>query len=162
MRIPISRSLPKPSLRLVLLSGLGGFLAIALLAALTDSVPVPLLMAPFGASCVLAFAAPQSPLAQPVNIVGGHTVATVSGLVLHSFLPPSWWALALAVGLAISLMVALRVTHPPAGADPLVVFAMAPEPGFVLFPVVTGAMVLVLVAMVFHRVAGTDYPIRRH
>lgn len=49
------------------------------------------------------------------------SISTVIGMLLHVFLPAHWWSLGLAVGLAIAVMAALRVTHPPAGADPLVV-----------------------------------------
>ena len=53
-------------------SGLGGFIVITLLALLTADFHTLLLIAPFGASCVLVFALPQSPLAQPRNVIGGH------------------------------------------------------------------------------------------
>ncbi len=151
-------TLPAPRPRTVLLAGAGGFLAIALLALLTNQLAVSLLIAPFGASCVLLFAAPSAPLSQPVNVIGGHFVATLTGLLLHAWLPPTWWGMALAVGGAIALMVALRVTHPPAGADPLVVFATAPGFGFLFIPVLAGSVILVGVALLFHRLNGTDYP----
>lgn len=153
-----SPALPKPSLRMIVAAGLGGFVAIASLALLTEQGSLALLMAPFGASCVLLFAAPQAPLSQPLNVVGGHFVATLVGLVLRTQLPVTWWALALAVGLAIALMVALRITHPPAGADPLVVFTANPDFSFLLFPVLSGTLALVVIAIVFHRLSGTAYP----
>ena len=98
------------------------------------------------------------PLSQPANVIGGHAVATLAGLVLRWALPDQWWALALAVGLAIALMVLLRVTHPPAGADPLVVFAADPGFLFLIFPVISGAVLLVALAALFHRLSGTAYP----
>ncbi len=158
MRKFIARPLPKPSARLVLLAGLGGVIAIAGLRLMTEGAGMPLLMAPFGASCVLLFAVPNSPLSQPANVIGGHAVATLAGLVLRQALPDQWWALALAVGLAIALMVLLRVTHPPAGADPLVVFAADPGFLFLIFPVISGAVMLVALATLFHRLSGTAYP----
>lgn len=152
------RNLPKPGIRNILLAGLGGFLAIAGLSALTDHTIMAFLMAPFGASCVLLFAAPAAPLSQPVNVVGGHVTATLTGLVLRQALPPTWWGVAIAVGCAIALMVALRVTHPPAGADPLVVFAADPGFGFLFAPVMSGSVALVVIALLFHRLNGTAYP----
>lgn len=151
-------ALPRPNLRGVLIAGFGGFLAISILALLTDHASLALLMAPFGASCVLLFAAPAAPLSQPPNVVAGHFVATLVGLVLHMWLPETWWAVGLAVGCAIALMVALRVTHPPAGADPLVVFAADPGFGFLFAPVLAGSVILVLIALAYHRLNGTAYP----
>ncbi|WP_349294749.1 HPP family protein (plasmid) [Thioclava sp. 'Guangxiensis'] len=153
-----TRSLPKPGPKLVLLAGLGGLVAIACLRLMTDSAHLSLIMAPFGASCVLLFAVPGSPLSQPTNVVGGHFIATLVGLLLRLWLPDVWWALALAVGLAIAAMVALRVTHPPAGADPLVVFATDPGFGFLILPVLSGSLLLVIFAVAYHRLSGQSYP----
>lgn len=160
MRKFLAPALPRPRLRNVLLAGLGGFLAIAVLALLAERAALALLIAPFGASCVLLFAAPEAPLSQPLNVVGGHFVATLVGLSLQACLPPTWWGLALAVGCAIAAMALLRVTHPPAGADPLVVFAVDPGFGFLLAPVLAGSLILVGVAVVFHRLNGGAYPKR--
>ncbi|WP_339109384.1 HPP family protein [Thioclava sp. GXIMD4216] len=152
------RYLPQPTFKAIALSGLGGFAAIAALALGSNETSLLLLMAPFGASCVLLFAAPSAPLSQPMNVIGGHLVASLTGLCLRLALPESWWALALAVGLAIALMVALRVTHPPAGADPLIVFATDPGFMFLLTPVLLGAVSLVGIAIVFHKLQGVAYP----
>ncbi|GIZ16513.1 hypothetical protein RCZ15_24140 [Capnocytophaga catalasegens] len=78
-------------------------------------------MAPFGATCVLAFGVPNSPLAQPRNIIGGHLISTLIEL-LCLYLPGNqWYSLALGVGLSIGIMQLTKTTHPPAGADPIVV-----------------------------------------
>ncbi len=70
-----------------LIAGIGGLVAIAAIGALTNLVGHPLLMAPFGASCVLIFSVAASPLSQPANVVGGHFVATLVGLVLRTVSP---------------------------------------------------------------------------
>lgn len=158
MRTFLARRQPRQSFRSALIAGLGGLIAIGAVGALTVHARTPLVMAPFGASCVLLFSLPMSPLSQPANVVGGHVVATLIGLLLRLLLPNEWWAAALAVGLAIAVMAALRLTHPPAGADPLVVFATDPGFGFVILPVLSGAAVLVAVAVLFHRSSGTAYP----
>ena len=88
-------------------------------------------------------------------------MATAVGLGIRAVFPDYWWAAALGVGIAIALMAALRVTHPPAGADPLVVFADTPELGYLLFPVLLGSLILVTTATLYHRLTGTDYPMRR-
>lgn len=161
MKKLIAPTLPRPSLKMIVAAGLGGFLAVACLALLSEQASFALLMAPFGASCVLLFAAPQAPLSQPINVIGGHLLATLIGLLLQTQLPDTWWALALAVGLAIAAMVALRLTHPPAGADPLVIFAAHPGFDFLLFPVLSGTVLLVIIAIAFHRLSGTRYPMER-
>lgn len=152
------RRLPKPSAIAVVLAGVGGTLAIAMLLALGEVLNILLVIAPFGASCVLLFAVPAAPLSQPANVVGGHMLAALAGLIVLALLPGIWWAPALGVGLAISAMVALRVTHPPAGANPLVVFLLEPGWMFLLAPVLIGTICLVTVAVLYHRITGTTYP----
>jgi hypothetical protein len=80
------------------------------------------------------------------------------GLALRPVLPNEWWAVAIAVGLAIAMMSALRITHPPAGADPSVVFAANPGWHYLLFRVLSGALALVLIASLYHRASGMAYP----
>lgn len=135
-------------LRQAVAAGVGGGLALAAVALLSVWAEAPLLIAPFGASCVLLFALPDSPLAQPRNVIGGHvTAALVGGLALAAF-GTGWWVAPVAAGAAIAAMVALRVVHPPAGANPLVVIAGGHGLGFVASPVLAGAVVLVAVALV--------------
>lgn len=142
------------------LAGLGGAVGISLLAILSDIGGSLLLMAPFGASCVLLFSVPSSPLSQPMNVVGGHLVSSAIGFALALFLVPSPFALGLGVALAIALMAVLNVTHPPAGADPIVIMLGAKGIGFLLFPVFTGSVSLVLIATLYHHLLGTaQYPL---
>lgn len=152
------RAQPQPTPGKMLAASLGGMIAIGVLGAITAYSSTPLIMAPFGASCVLLFSVPNSPLSQPANVIGGHVVATLVGLLLRLIFPNEWWAVAIAVGVAIGMMAALRITHPPAGADPLVVFSTDPGFGFLLFPVLTGAIALVCVATAFHKLTRTAYP----
>lgn len=153
------RQQPRQSCHSIIKAGIGGVIAIAILALLslwTDSL---WLMAPFGATCVLLFSVPTSPLSQPINVIAGHLISTSIGLALHTFLPTSWWAIALAVGLAIAAMAAIRITHPPAGADPLVVFLENPGWDYLGFPVLSGSIILVVVAWAFHHIPPViSYP----
>jgi CBS-domain-containing membrane protein len=152
---------PRNDIRKTVLAGVGGAVAIGFLGFLTINSGYLLLMAPFGASCVLLFSVPASPLSQPMNVVGGHVVSTAVGLLLRHYLPNEWWAVAIAVGLAISLMAALRVTHPPAGADPIIVFASDPGLMFLFMPVFVGAIGLVGIAAAFHVPTSTNYPLNK-
>ena len=155
-----TRHQPPQAIKMAFLAGTGGFLAIVLLFQLGAWLGNPLLMAPFGASCVLIFSLPQSPLSQPANVIGGHLVSTVIGLFLQMYLPTTGWALGLAVGLAIAAMMALRVTHPPAGADPLVVFIDSPGWSYLGFPVCAGSVLLVFIGTVYHRIGRCHtYPL---
>lgn len=137
---------PAPSLHFTTISLLGAVLAIGLTAWLSQVSGAAWLMAPFGASCVLAFGLPDSPLAQPRSIIGGHLVTTLVGLIVLYLLGDSWWSEALAVGLALAAMQQTRTVHAPAGANPLLVMATHPGFGFLLTPVLAGALVIVGVA----------------
>ena len=79
------------------LAGLGGALAILCLLLITKVSGYMLIMAPFGASCVILFTLPESPLAQPRNVIGGHIVTAFVGLVAAHYLPHSIVITAIAV-----------------------------------------------------------------
>lgn len=144
----------------VIKSGIGGLLTIAVLAWISQYLTTPWLMAPFGASCVLLFSVPASPLSQPANVFWGHVVSTGIGLILHEVLPVEWWSLGLAVGLAIAIMAYLKVTHPPAGADPLVVFFTSPGWDYLVFPVMAGCLLMIVIAWLFHLLPPSiNYPV---
>lgn len=148
-----------PRISSAILAGSGAICAIAATAGLSEFTGASLLMAPFGASCFLAFAAPDSPLAQPRNIVLGHLISTAVGLIVLTLLGDGWPSTALAVGLAIILMQMTRTGHAPAGADPLVVFAIQPAWSFMIFPVLTGTVIIAVVALVFNNLrSDVSYP----
>jgi CBS domain-containing membrane protein len=116
---------------------------------------VPWLVAPMGASAVLLFAVPASPMAQPWPIVGGNSL---SALVGHGAL-----ACGLGVGLAIGVMSLTRSLHPPGGAAALtgvIGGSLVDSAGwwFPLAPVALNAVVLVVIGWLFHRFSGHPYP----
>ncbi|BDD12333.1 membrane protein (plasmid) [Fulvitalea axinellae] len=140
-------------------SGLGGFIAIAAVALLTANTEVPFIMAPFGATCVLAFGVPDSPLAQPRNIIGGHAISTIIGLVCLHLFGNEWYSLALGVGSAIAIMQLTKTTHPPAGADPLVVILGGSSWSFLFNPVLSGAITITVIALIFNNMSKVrKYP----
>jgi CBS-domain-containing membrane protein len=146
--------------RAIALGGLGGFLGIGVLALLGGSLGVMLLLGSFGASCVLLFGYPDAPFAQPLNVVGGHVICAVIGLAAVHWLGVNPWSLALAVGASIAAMMATRTVHPPAGSNPVIVFLGHPGWGFVIFPVLCGALLLVLIALLYNNVVRkTPYPV---
>ncbi len=123
----------------------------------------PVLIAPLGASAVLIFAVPTSPLAQPWPVVIGNSVSALVAFAVLLVLPPALPAAALAVALAMGAMVGLRALHPPGGAVALfVVMAASPDhlPGlhFLLVPVLSGSTALVLCGLVWNRLIDRPYP----
>lgn len=138
----------------------GGALAIGLTGLLGKLLDAPLLIAPFGASSVLLFGAPDSAFAQPRNLVWGHLIASTVGLAIFALAGSGLWQMALGVGAAIALMQLTRTVHPPAGADPLVIMLSGGASfGFLLFPVLVGVLSLLLIAVVFNSmVRGERWP----
>jgi len=144
---------PRPAWRHVGWSLLGGGLAIGVIAGLTQATGQPWVMAPFGASCVLAFGLPDSPLAQPRSIIGGHLLSALVGLICLSLFGSVWWSMGLSVALAIALMQLTGTTHAPAGANPLLVMNGGLGWSGLLTPVLAGSLVLVLCAVLFNNLA---------
>lgn len=152
MRRFLRRNPPTDCLLCPLKAAIGGLIAIGLIALMAELTGNLLAIAPLAASAVLVFAAPDSPMAQPANVIGGHVLATVIALLLEAVLPGGWWSVALGTGVVILAMGVARVTHPPAGADALVVLTAHPGIGYLFFPILIGAIAIVATAVVVHRV----------
>jgi CBS domain-containing membrane protein len=123
----------------------------------------PLLVAPMGASAVLLFAVPASPLAQPWSIVGGNTLSAIIGILVGLAVPNGTLAAGLAVGGAIAVMSLARCLHPPGGAVALSAVlggaANAAHPLlFAFYPVGLNSLLLILTGLAFHRMSGHSYP----
>src|SRR5690606_3250635 len=121
------------------------------------------LIAPMGASAVLLFAVPASPLAQPWPVVGSALLATAVAVACAVLPLPQPVVAGLAVGPTIVLMFPLRCVHPPAGAVALLlVLAEAPlgGRGFALlgYPVLPTVLALLLSGLIYHRLTGYRYP----
>lgn len=143
-----------PSWQKALLAGLGSCLAILLLQGLGQTLQHPLLLAPFGASCVLLFVAPHSEFARRRNVLLSYTLATVTGFAALWLLAGQWWAVAVAVGVTIALMCLTRSVHPPAGAHPIVIVMGAPAAKLLLPSLALGLALLLGTAWAFHRFTG--------
>ena len=148
----------------------GAALGIALTMAVCALVPLgvadlPLIVAPIGASAVLVFAVPASPLAQPWPVIGGNVISTLVGVAAFHAVPNAALAAGLAVGGAILVMSLLRCLHPPGGAAALTAVIGSQSIhvagyGFAFMPVAINSVVLVAVTLLFHRVTGHSYPHR--
>jgi CBS domain-containing membrane protein len=139
---------------------LGSFVGIGIIAYLqSKTLPhsdVVYLIGSFGASSVLVYGVIQSPLAQPRNLIGGHLVSALAGVTVLQFAPDILWITApLAVSSSIVLMQITKTLHPPGGATALIAVTGSQEIKnlgywYVLSPVLSGALILLLVALVFN------------
>jgi len=121
------------------------------------------LIAPMGASAVLLFAVPSSPLAQPWSIIGGNLCAALIGVTCARLVQEPALAAALAIALAIGAMFMLRCIHPPSGAVALTAVLGGPVVhdmgyAFVLSPVMLNSVLLLLTALFFNNASGRRYP----
>ncbi len=156
----VSKSPPAVSNLEVILSWFGAFLGMAGIGLINylymGSQENSLMIASFGASAVLLFGAPKSPLAQPRNFVGGHVLAAFIGVAIGKvFFTQPWFAASLAVSTAIAVMHLTRTLHPPAGATALNAIiggTKVHQLGFAypLFPVAVGVFILLAVALIFN------------
>jgi CBS domain-containing membrane protein len=118
----------------------------------------PWLVAPIGASAVLVFAVPGSPLAQPWSVIGGNTLSALVGAVCAMLIPDPAIAGAVAVALAIALMFQMRCLHPPGGAAALLCAMSAVDLKFAAFPVLFNCVLLVVAGMAYNTLTGRRYP----
>jgi len=149
-------------------SCLGALLGIAFTAGvmhvfLGENAFIPLLVAPMGASAVLLFAVPASPLAQPWSIIGGNMVSAIIGVACATWITNPIDAAPIAVALSIGAMFVFRCVHPPSGAVALTAVLGGPAVhalgfGFVFAPIAAQSFALLAVAIVFHASTGHRYP----
>lgn len=147
---------------------LGAFVGISLIGLLSRyrlSADAPLLIGSFGASSVLIYGVINSPLAQPRNLLGGHVLSAFIGVTLQRWIPQELWLSgALAVSLSIVGMQITKTLHPPGGATALIAVIGSPKLkalgyGYVLMPVLSGVVILLLVALLFNNTTATrHYP----
>ena len=149
--------------RVVVGAGIGLLLtALASMALSHGSPAIPWLIAPLGASAVLVFGLPASPLAQPWPVVGGNSVSALIGIACTLAWGASPTTAAVAVALAIAAMFALRCLHPPGGASALLVVLLGTtDPQFALVPVFTHSFALALAGIVYNNATGKRYPHRQ-
>uniref|UniRef100_A0A7S0VL99 HPP transmembrane region domain-containing protein n=1 Tax=Hemiselmis tepida TaxID=464990 RepID=A0A7S0VL99_9CRYP len=160
-------SAPRPnSAEFCLVTFVGCFTSLLALSAIDNALrphifsdeQMPLLVGSFGALATLVFAAPVVPLAQPRIVVGGHIISAIVGISMgyltsdrDSAILPQWVANALAPAVAITLMAATGMTHPPAGACTLIYISNASIKSlgwlFILVPVITGSLVMLGIAL---------------
>lgn len=151
-----------------IVSATSAFVAILLTGILSASLghsALPLMIASMGASSVLLFAAPHSPMAQPWSFVGGHLVSALVGITCYKLVPSPFVAAALAVALAIFGMHLLNCLHPPGGATSLAMVISGQEIhalGYsaLLSPVGLNVAILMAIALTVNNLfPGRRYPL---
>ncbi|MDD2967711.1 MAG: HPP family protein [Desulfovibrionaceae bacterium] len=159
----------RPSLAAIAWAWCGSVLGILSIAALehfaVQGQGIPFLIGSFGASAVLCFAAPASPLAQPRNLLGGHVISALAGVTCVQLMPHALWLAApIAVATAIALMQFSQTIHPPGGATALIAVIGGDSVHqlgywYVLMPCLAGALLLLFFALVFNNLPrGRRWP----
>ena len=146
------------------LAGLFSIFTIALLTVLTYKTELGIfLLASFGSSMVLLYGYPESPFAQPKNVFFGHFTTTLVGLFFLHFVPlPIFVIIPLAVGFGVGLMILLNVTHPPAGGNPIIVIIGSVSFDYLLSPVITGSILIIIFSIVINRfILKKNYPSKK-
>ena len=136
-----------------IISGLSAAIVIGILAFLTLRTSTGIwLMFSFGATVFIVFVLYNLETAQPKNIFFGHLVSMLVGIVFNETIGFSFFSLGLSVGVAVALMVYLKIMHPPAASNPLVALFMDLSYDFILFPVITGTIVIILISILINRI----------
>ena len=81
------------------------------------------------------------------------------GIIFNETVGISFVSLGLSVGLAVILMVYFKVMHPPAASNPLVALSMDLSFDYILFPVITGSIVIIILSIFINRyILKRNYP----
>ena len=150
--------------KLIIQSTLAGFfsiITIGILTVLTYKTSYGIfLIASFGSTMVLLYGYPESPFAQPKNIILGHFLTALIGIVFLNFVPlPIFLNIPLAVGFGVMFMILFKVTHPPAGGNPIIVIIGSVSFDYLLTPVLIGSIIVVMFGVIINKfLFKKEYP----
>ena len=118
------------------------------------------LIASFGSSMVILYGYPESPFAQPKNIFFGHLLTATVGVIVLNFVPlPIFITIPIAVGLGVGLMILFKVTHPPAGGNPIIVIIGSVSLDYLINPIITGSIIVLTFGIVINKfILKKKYP----
>ena len=142
-------------------AGIFSIFTIGVLTALTYKTELGVfIIASFGSSMVLLFGYPESPFAQPKNVFFGHLLTALIGMFFLYFIPfPLFIIIPLAVGFGVGFMILFNVTHPPAGGNPIIVIIGSVSIDYLLSPVISGSIIIIIFAIVLNRlILKKKYP----
>ena len=156
-----------------LLGGIGAGVTISILAYITYQSALAgsnyglWLAASFGSSVVVVFGYPNNEFAQPKNVILGHLLCTLVGIIFVTMFNITqdrsvfFLALGLAIGISVMLMMAFKITHPPAGGNTIVVMIAQDSFQFLIFPIMVGAVTIVIGGIIYNRfILKKNYPLR--
>ena len=156
-----------------LLGGIGAGVTITILAYITfqstlaGSIYGLWLAASFGSSVVVVFGYPENEFAQPKNVLLGHLLCAFIGILFVTLFKISqdrtifFLAIGIAVGISVMLMMAFKITHPPAGGNTIVVILAQDSFQFLLFPIMVGAVTIIMGGIVYNRfILKKKYPLK--
>ena len=156
-----------------LLGGIGAGVTIGILSYITfqsvlaGSVYGLWMAASFGSSVVVVFGYPENEFAQPKNVLFGHLLCALIGILFVTLFKISqdrtifFLALGIAVGLSVMLMMAFKITHPPAGGNTIVVMLAQDSFQFLIFPIMVGAVTIIIGGIIYNRfILKKKYPLK--
>jgi len=156
-----------------LLGGIGAGVTITILAYITFQSMLAgtnyglWLAASFGSSVVVVFGYPNNEFAQPKNILLGHLLCAFIGIIFVTVFKISqdrtvfFLSIGVAVGIAVMLMMAFKITHPPAGGNTIVVMLTQDSFQFLIFPIMAGAITIIIGGVIYNRlILKKNYPLR--
>ena len=150
--------------KLIIQSTLAGFfslITIGVLTVLTYKTSYGIfLIASFGSTMVLLYGYPESPFAQPKNIILGHFLTALIGIIFLNFVPlPIFLNIPIAVGFGVMFMILFKVTHPPAGGNPIIVIIGSVSFDYLLTPVFIGSIIVVMFGVIINKfLFKKEYP----
>ena len=143
------------------LAGIFSIITIGFLTVLTYKTSYGIfLIASFGSTMVLLYGYPESPFAQPKNIILGHFLTSLIGIIFLNFVPlPIFLNIPVAVGFGVMFMILLKVTHPPAGGNPIIVIIGSVSFDYLLTPVLIGSIIVVMFGVIINKfLFKKEYP----
>ena len=119
------------------------------------------LMFSFGSTTLIVLIFYESEFAQPGNIFFGHLMGIIIGILFNEFIGISFITLGLAVGTTVAFMIYFKIIHPPAAANPLIALFADVSIEYILFPVITGTIVIIFLSVIINKlILKRNYPRR--
>ena len=156
-----------------LLGGIGAGITIGILAYITFQSVIAgtnyglWLAASFGSSVVVVFGYPENEFSQPKNVLLGHLLCALIGIIFVTLFNITqdrsifFIAIGLAVGISVMLMMAFKITHPPAGGNTIVVMLTQNSFQFLIFPIMAGAITIIIGGVIYNRfILKKNYPLK--
>ncbi len=156
-----------------LLGGVGAGVTIGILSFITfqsflsESIYGLWLATSFGSSVVVVFGYPDNEFAQPKNVFFGHLLCALVGILFVTFFKITqdrtifFLAIGLAIGIAVMLMMALKITHPPAGGNTIVVMLAQDSFQYLIFPIMVGTITIIIGGVIYNRfILKKKYPLK--